>query len=216
METKTSPRPRHLENRAKSFPTSLGSGGKSPEAAVRKARPRPKQHVSSAKYKYTRLSNQSKLALQRPILQIISNFQRTSAIRQAKAFVRWRSLCVDVHGLAPETMRPAPRSTIRVSAVEKFVVSQNVRRCLRGCFNAWVRSHFDRYKRQHSHMKSHVMQSGVLCVEKAVLRRAFMILKGHLELEVGIANEMREYLKSALNGADNDNDNGSSGDGGRG
>ena len=43
-----------------------------------------------------------------------------------------------------------------------------------------------------------------------------MILKGHLELEVGIANEMREYLKSALNGADNDNDNGSSGDGGRG
>ena len=39
---------------------------------------------------FTRLSIESKHALQRPILQILSSIDKTRSIRVTKAFVRWR------------------------------------------------------------------------------------------------------------------------------
>lgn len=54
-------------------------------------------------------------------------------------------------------------------------------------------------QKKSSHMKSHMFWTGLLHLERAVLRRAFLKVRNFSLLDVGIANEMRAYLENALN-----------------
>ncbi|GMH99005.1 hypothetical protein TrST_g8302 [Triparma strigata] len=167
----------------------------------------------SKKYKYTRLSDESKLALQRPVLQILSNFHRMNAIKKTKAFFRWKQgaliLEQEKHMKhdGPEVIVPeTAEKGVSIGALDIYFQARNGQRSnednsvlLRSVFSSWRYCNFDNYKMKTKKMQSHMFWTALLRLERAVLRRAFLKVRNSSLLDVGIANEMRAYLETALN-----------------
>ncbi|GMH56992.1 hypothetical protein TrLO_g11315 [Triparma laevis f. longispina] len=181
----------------------------------------------SKKYKYTRLSDESKLALQRPVLQILSNFHKLNAIKKTKAFLIWKNVGLRVGNfdgkniaikedfnsnknsevvMTPEITVPEPTQGVAISVLHSYFkgrisveINKDNEILLFKTFSTWKHTIFTSYKKKTSHMKSHMFWTGLLHLERAVLRRAFLKVRNFSLLDVGIANEMRAYLENALN-----------------